>query len=99
MVNVIPIHMAPSAAMQSAVSVHNNLVRDGWIRQMLICEPRLSELVDTYKKLGYEVRVEDYVAADGDGNAPDTAGGDSGQQVRALYVRKIKASEGDDKSL
>jgi len=34
------------------------LKRQGWIRQFVTDEPRLSEAVELYKSLGYEVRLE-----------------------------------------
>ncbi len=32
--------------------------KEGWNEQTTIGEPRLSEIVELYKSLGYEVRVE-----------------------------------------
>ena len=32
--------------------------KKGWIKRTTIGEPRLSEIVELYKSLGYEVRVE-----------------------------------------
>ena len=34
------------------------LEQKGWIKRTTIGEPRLSEIVELYKSLGYEVRVE-----------------------------------------
>jgi len=34
------------------------LERQGWIRRFVADEPRLSEAVELYKSLGYEVRLE-----------------------------------------
>lgn len=34
------------------------LEKEGWIKRTTIGEPRLSEIVELYKSLGYEVRVE-----------------------------------------
>jgi len=34
------------------------LKRRGWVRQFVTDEPRLSEAVELYKELGYEVRLE-----------------------------------------
>jgi len=34
------------------------LEKKGWIKRTTIGEPRLSEIVELYKSLGYEVRVE-----------------------------------------
>jgi hypothetical protein len=35
------------------------LKRQGWVRQFVTDEPRLSEAVELYKTLGYEVRLEE----------------------------------------
>lgn len=58
--NVIPIKQIDAGAAAKTEDLHASLVRDGWMRQTTIGEPRLSELVKTYEKLGYEVRVEAY---------------------------------------
>ena len=34
------------------------LEKEGWTKQTTIGEPRLSEIVELYKSLGYEVRLE-----------------------------------------
>ena len=34
------------------------LIADGWERRFIACEPRLSEMVATYKEIGFEVLVE-----------------------------------------
>lgn len=34
------------------------LAKDGWEKQSVLSEPRLSEAVEMYKELGLEVRVE-----------------------------------------
>ena len=34
------------------------LEKEGWIKRTTIGEPRLSEIVDEYKSLGFEVRLE-----------------------------------------
>lgn len=36
----------------------DKLERQGWIRQFIADEPRLSEAVELYKSLGYEVRLQ-----------------------------------------
>jgi len=35
------------------------LKRQGWVRQFVTDEPRLSEAVELYKELGYEVHLEE----------------------------------------
>ena len=34
------------------------LIADGWERRFIVCEPRLSEMVETYKEIGFEVHLE-----------------------------------------
>lgn len=76
----------PLKAMQDVDStIQKNLTRrlesEGWIRQSTIGEPRLSEMVSTYERLGYEVRIEanqDSVANDSvcsSGGASGCSGG------------------------
>ena len=36
------------------------LQRAGWTKQATYDEPRLSEMVDAYRELGFEVRVEPF---------------------------------------
>ncbi|MEW6070317.1 MAG: hypothetical protein AB1485_06845 [Candidatus Thermoplasmatota archaeon] len=35
-----------------------DLKKQGWEKQFIACEPRLSEAVQLYKELGFEVRLE-----------------------------------------
>lgn len=46
---------APPAAPEDMT---RRLEREGWLRQLTIGEPRLSEIVRNYERLGYQVRVE-----------------------------------------
>jgi len=34
------------------------LVAAGWERRFIACEPRLSEMIETYKEIGFEVHLE-----------------------------------------
>ena len=36
----------------------DELIADGWERRFIACEPRLSEMVATYKEIGFEVHLE-----------------------------------------
>jgi hypothetical protein len=93
---IIPIKVAASRAEASAEELRARLVRDGWMEQMSIGEPRLSELIEKYKKLGYEVRVESYEASCDDGNVDSDAGREMARHVGTVYVRKAKAGPVDD---
>ena len=41
--------------------IEEELKREGWVKQFTTDEPRLSESVELYKSLGYEVRLEEAV--------------------------------------
>jgi hypothetical protein len=63
------------------------LEKKGWIKQTTIGEPRLSEIVELYKSLGYEVRLEPI--------EPDELDEEcrkcyelEGDKVKTVYVRK-----------
>ena len=39
-------------------NLEDQLKKQGWIRQFTASEPRLSEAIELYESLGYEVKVE-----------------------------------------
>lgn len=39
-------------------TTEQRLTREGWTKQSTHDEPRLSEMVETYQELGFEVRLE-----------------------------------------
>jgi hypothetical protein len=45
--------------MEKRSEKEEELEREGWKRMATYSEPRLSEMVDEYKELGFEVRLED----------------------------------------
>lgn len=69
-----------------------DLFADGWIKQTTIGEPRLSEIVENYRRLGYEVHVIEHPAEEsGAGcNTCFTAGAEMGQVYGDVYIRKGK---------
>lgn len=82
MATVIPIREVTAEGMREA-----ELLRDGWRKQTTIGEPRLSELAENYRDLGYEVLVERY-RAEGDGcNTCFEAGETIGQFNGTIYLR------------
>lgn len=36
----------------------DELVKDGWEKRFIACEPRLSEMADMYREIGFEVLLE-----------------------------------------
>jgi len=64
------------------------LVLEGWERQNTLDEPRLSEVAEMYREIGFEVRIEPF--------DPDRETGcsecmkASAEKFKTLYTRRIK---------
>jgi len=73
-----------------AVGREGELLAQGWVKQTTIGEPRLSEIAENYRQLGYEVQVIEHpLETGGDGcNTCFTAGAEIGQVTGDLYLRK-----------
>ena len=88
---IIPIVQA------KALSPEDALLKDGWKRQTTIGEPRLSEIVNNYKTMGFEVHVEEFKT---EGESGCTTCFDAGQGMGfsygTVYVRKRGEPAGDD---
>ena len=65
------------------------LEKEGWIKQTTIGEPRLSEIVELYKSLGYEVRLEPVKINDLDDECRRCYEGEI-NEVKTVYVKKKK---------
>jgi hypothetical protein len=67
-----------------------DLLAQGWTKQTTIGEPRLSEIVENYRQLGYEVTVIEHPAeVSGDGcNTCFTAGAEQGQMCGDVFIRR-----------
>ena len=77
----------------------SELLAQGWIKQTTIGEPRLSEVVENYRQLGYEVYVVEHpVEAGGDScNTCFSAGAEMGQVYGDIYLRKSGSTKrGED---
>ena len=61
------------------------LVREGWERQSVLSEPRLSEAVEMYKELGLEVRVEPFDIESEDDECKECF---AGEDCKVIYTRK-----------
>jgi hypothetical protein len=72
------------------------LAGQGWLRQTTMGEPRLSELVENYRAMGYDVHVETF-RAQGEGcNTCFDAGEEMGKAYGTVYVRKGDGAPADD---
>jgi hypothetical protein len=62
---------------------------DGWIRQGIYDEPRLSEMIRMYARIGIEVRLMPVEADGADGCAPCTACTDADPgRHKVVYTKK-----------
>jgi len=59
-------------------SDRERLEKEGWVKQFVANEPRLSEAVDLYKDLGFDVHLEPLPA----GQECDTCAGTEGYQEK-----------------
>jgi hypothetical protein len=73
-----------------------DLLAEGWVKQTTIGEPRLSEIVENYRQLGYEVHVVEHREESESGagcNTCFTAGAEMGQVYGDVYIRKGKGGK------
>ena len=61
--------------------------KEGWIKQTTIGEPRLSEIVELYNSLGYEVRVEPATLDELDEECRRCYGNEI-DKLKTVYTRK-----------
>jgi hypothetical protein len=91
---VIPISQAKADDPEAA------LLEEGWVRQTTIGEPRLSELVENYKAMGFEVHVVEFRSQDGTCNTCYEVGKEMGQEMGrrhgTVYVRRGRPVQGED---
>ncbi len=65
------------------------LVLEGWERQNTLDEPRLSEVAEMYREIGFEVRIEPF--------DPDRESGctecmrTSAEKFKTIYTRRLQA--------
>ena len=73
-----------------------DLLVQGWTMQTTIGEPRLSEIVENYRQMGYEVQVVEHPAKkSGDAcNTCFSAGAEMGQMYGDVYIRKSGITTG-----
>jgi hypothetical protein len=68
-------------------SREKRLETEGWVKQTTIGEPRLSEIVELYKSLGYEVHLEPVKLDELDEECRSCYESEVGE-VKTVYVRK-----------
>lgn len=83
---MIPITLIGDASRPIVDPAHARLERAGFMCMMVVGEPRLSEIVDKFKRRGYEVEVVPYVPEEM-GDEPMTPA-ESASAGGTIYVRK-----------
>jgi len=63
------------------------LKKQGWIKRTTIGEPRLTEIVDEYRALGFEVHLEP-VNLDEVDEECRRCYGNEGDKIQTVYIRK-----------
>ena len=91
-------HSCSAASSSAADDPASKLAQEGWILRTTIGEPRLSEVVENYRAMGYEVHVEPFItshAAAADGESSCTVCYDdasAGQAWGSVYVRQGRSA-------
>jgi hypothetical protein len=67
--------------------VSEELKKQGWIKRTIIDEPRLSEIVDEYESLGFEVRLEPVNLEEMDKECRRCYGNNAAK-FKTVYIRK-----------
>ena len=68
------------------MSRQDELIQAGWTRQATYDEPRLTEMIEVYEELGFEVRVEPF---EPDGQAEcEACMAQHPERFKTIYTRK-----------
>ena len=73
--------------MSERKKLSKEMEKEGWNKQTTIREPRLSEIVELYKSLGYEVRVEPTTLDDLNEECRRCYGNEI-DELKTVYTRK-----------
>lgn len=73
-------------------SRETQLLREGWSRRFITAEPRLSEAVELYQSLGYEVHLEALIPNEGCVEECTACFGPGGIRHHTIYIRPRRDS-------
>jgi hypothetical protein len=75
-------------------------MEEGWKRRMVASEPRLSEMVEMYESLGFEVRLEEVDPNDPDWDEDECTvcldDPEEAKRTRVVYTRPRTSSDPTD---
>jgi hypothetical protein len=75
-----------------AMTREEQLRKEGWEKRFTMDEPRLSEVVEQYKELGFDVLLEPVDISSEECTTCLKAPG-AGQRYKTIYTRKIKKTD------
>ncbi len=75
------------------MTLENELTRDGWQKQSTNDEPRLSELAEMYKDIGYDVHLEPFHPEEEPGCTECMK--NQADRLKTIYIRKNSGQESD----
>jgi hypothetical protein len=67
--------------------LREKLEAEGWVRQFIACEPRLSEAVELYKSLGFEVRLVRVTRDELEGECAACFEAEDAERYKVIYTR------------
>ena len=79
---------------KAAINREAELKQAGWEKRHSACEPRLSESVELYQSMGFEVLLEVLPAVNDEGSCQVCLQADR-DQYRVIYTRKTDRLRGD----
>jgi hypothetical protein len=72
-----------------------DLIRHGWQKQTTLEEPRLGEVAEGYRAMGYEVYVQSFQSAEGCNTCFET-GAQMGRTYGTVWIRQTGGARLDD---
>lgn len=79
----------------TAMNNPEELLREGWEQQGVYDEPRLSELIETYEEIGFEVLLQPFQPLDPfDGPGCTACMEASPERYKTVYTRRISDNRG-----
>jgi hypothetical protein len=78
------------------MTLEQELIAQGWTRQTVTNEPRLSEVVELYRSLGFEVRLEPIEPSAGNDQGCDACFQGAADAFRVVYTRPGPDADQDD---
>ncbi len=76
-------------------SRENELKEEGWVQQFPACEPRLSEAIELYESIGFEVHLEPVIPSEIDGECKECYAIEP-DKYKLIYTKPTEVTALDD---